>query len=203
MGSSPRPPTRSILDLDEVTIRQAAQQLVPIMEDEVLELGPGLAARLPAGMYMEPWHRFALFIIRTSLGDRPIYFASSGNAASHLGLTPYLIRHGLAFKLHDTVPDPENLETVTELPLSAFTSVTGTYLDHRRTEALANEVFMHRNGLPDEWPRWPWRAVLGIPSYYSWVHYALYAWSTVEEDPENAAHHLERAEAWARLRTIG
>jgi hypothetical protein len=203
MGSSPRPPTRSILDLDEVTIRQAAQQVVPIMEDEVLELGPGLFARMPGGMYMEPWHRFALFIIRTSLGDRPIYFASSGNAAAYLGLTQYLIRHGLAFKLHDTLPDAAALETVTELPPSAFTNVTGTFLDHQRTEALANEVFIHRNGLPDEWPRWPWRAVLGIPSYYSWVHYALYEWSAVVEDRDNAAYHLERAEAWARLRIIG
>ncbi len=203
MESPPRPPTRSILDLDEETIRQAARQLVPIMEDEVLELGPGIAARFPAGMYMEPWHRFALFIIRTALGDRPIYFASSGNAASQLGLTQYLIRHGLAFKLHDSVPDPDALETVVELPLSAFTNVTGTYLDYRRTEALATEVFLHRNGLPDEWPRWPWRAVLGIPSYYSWVHYALYESSLLREDPENAAYHQERAEAWARLRVIG
>jgi hypothetical protein len=200
---SPRAPTRSILALDEVTIRQAAQQLVPILEDEVLELGPGLSARLPAGMYMEPWHRFALFIIRNSLDDRPIYFASSGNAASQLGLTQYLIRHGLAFKLHDTVPDAEEMESVTELPLSAFSSVTGTFMDRRRTEALANEVFMHRSGLPDEWPRWPWRAVLGIPSYYSWVHYALYVSAAEAEDEENATYHLERAEAWARLRGIG
>jgi hypothetical protein len=203
MDSPPGPPTRSILDLDEVTIRQAARQVVPIMEDEVLELAPGLSARLPGGMYMEPWHRFALFIIRTSLGDRPVYFASSGNAASQLGLNQYLIRQGLAFKINDTIPDAETLEGVTELPRSAFTNVTGTFLDHRRTEALANEVFMHRTGLPDEWPRWPWRAVLGIPSYYSWVHYALYEWATVEEDPENAAYHLDRAEAWARLRGIG
>ncbi|MGD2120929.1 MAG: DUF2723 domain-containing protein [Gemmatimonadota bacterium] len=203
MERSPRAPTRSILDLDDALIRQAAQQLVPITENETLELGPGLSAHLPAGMYMEPWHRFALYIIRNSLGDRPVYFASSGNAAARLGLAQYLIRQGLAFKLHDTLPDPEALESVTELPLSTFTGVTGTFLDHRRTEALANEVFMHRDGLPDEWPRWPWRAVLGIPSYYSWVHYALYVSATEEEDDENAAYHLERAEAWARLRGIG
>ena len=31
----------------------------------------------------------------------PIYFASSGNAAYELGLQPYLVRHGLAFKLNN------------------------------------------------------------------------------------------------------
>ena len=59
---------------------------------------------------------------------------------------------------------------------------------------------MHRTGLPDEWPRWPWRAVLGIPSYYSWVHYALYEWALQEENQEVADFQLSRAEAWARLR---
>ena len=128
---------------------------------------------------------------------------SSGNAASHLGLLPYTVRHGLAFKLNPGIPDPETSPGVIELPYSAFTSITGVFLEAERTETLASEVFLHRSGLPDEWALWPWRAVLGIPSYYSWVHYALYQWSTLEEDMENAAYHLDRAEAWARLRVIG
>ena len=63
-------------------------------------LGPGLTARLSGGAYVEPWHQFALSIISTALEDRPIYFASSGNAASELGLTPFIVRQGLAFKLN-------------------------------------------------------------------------------------------------------
>ncbi len=90
-----------------------------------------------------------------------------------------------------------------ELPFSAFSNITGIFLDAQRTRTLASEVFMHRNGLPDEWPRWPWRAVLGIPSYYSWVHYALYQWALLEDDAEEAELNLDRAEAWARLRGAG
>ncbi len=136
----------------------------------------------PGGTYVEPWQQFALAIISTAVGDRPVFFASSGNAAGQLGLTPFLVRQGLAFRLHEGPIDPEAMGEVVELRPSAFTNVTGVYLDARRTQRLASEVFIHRNGLPDEWPRWPWRAVLGIPSYYSWVHYALYEWANMQND---------------------
>ena len=90
-----------------------------------------------------------------------------------------------------------------ELPVSPFTGVTGTYLDLPRTRTLADEVFLHRSGLPDEWAWWPWRAVLGIPGYYSWVHYALHESAKARGNQEEADHHLNRAEAWARLRSTG
>jgi hypothetical protein len=195
-----QPPTRPILTLDDVTIDRVAQTVVPIQEDRAIDLGSGLTARLSGGGYVEPWHQFALSIISTALGDRPIYFASSGNAASELGLTPYVVRQGLAFKLNQGPPNPDEVEGLVALPMSPFTSVTGQYLDAPRTRTLATEVFMHRNGLPDEWPRWPWRAVLGIPSYYSWVHYSLYEWAMANEDQEEAEFQMGRAEAWAMLR---
>ncbi|MBT8395854.1 MAG: DUF2723 domain-containing protein [Gemmatimonadetes bacterium] len=200
MDGPVRLPTRSILELDDVTIQQTSQTLLPLMEDQTVQLGPGIAARIPGGSYIEPWQRFALAIVSASLGDRPVYFASSGNAAAYLGLTPYLIRQGLAFKLNETIPDPAIQENVTELPQTPFTGVTGTFLDHQRTDVLSTEVFIHRTGLPDEWPRWPWRAVMGIPSYYSWIHYALYEWALLEGDQEKAEYELGRAEAWGRLR---
>jgi hypothetical protein len=169
----------------------------------VVPLSHGLSAQLTGGTYIEPWHQFALAIVSSALGDRPVYFASSGNAAGNLGLTPFLIRQGLAFRLNEGVPDVEAMEGVVELPYSSFSNVTGIFLDIQRTETLASQVFMHRNGLPDEWPRWPWRAVLGIPSYYSWVHYALYQGALLEDNTEGAEHHMGRAEEWARLRAIG
>jgi hypothetical protein len=203
MEASPRPPTRSILTLDDGTIERVAQTLVPLSEDRVVNLGMGLTARLAGGAYVEPWHQFALSIISSSLGDRPVYFASSGNAASALGLNPYLVRQGLAFRLNEGPVDPEGSDTVVELPYSAYTGVTGLFIDADRTRTLAEDVFIHRTGLPDEWPRWPWRAVLGIPSYYSWVHYALYEWALSSGDQEEADYQLGRAEAWAALRSRG
>jgi len=201
MSTPPRTPTRSILSLDDATIERVSQTLVPIRDDQEVDLGLGVSAQLPGGSYIEPWQQFALSIISTALGDRPIYFASSGNAASQLGLTPFLVRQGLAFRLNEGPPDPQNSQSIVALPASPFTTVTGLYLDGPRTDLLARQVFLHRSGLPDQWPRWPWRAVLGIPSYYSWVYYALYEWALLKGDQEGEEYNMGRAEAWARLRT--
>jgi hypothetical protein len=194
-----RPPTRSILRLDDATIARAAQTVVPVREDRTVDLGMGVTALLRSGSLIYPWHQFALSIISNSLGDRPIYFASSGNAAGDLGLTPFLIRQGVAYRLNPGLPDPELLEGVEEMSLSPMTSVTGMWLDVERTRKLAWEVFLHRGGLPDAWPHWPYRAVLGVPSYYAWVHYSLYQAAVQGEREEEALENMDRAEAWARL----
>ena len=73
------------------------------------------------------------------------------------------------------------------------------WLDVERTRKLAWEVFMHRGGLPDGWSHWPYRAVLGVPSYYAWVHYSLYQAATQAEREAEAVENMDRAEAWARL----
>jgi hypothetical protein len=197
-----RPPVRSILALDDETIDRVALTVVPLNEPRAVDLGQGITAQISGTGYIEPWHQFALSIISTALTDRPVYFASSGNAATHLGLTPYVVRHGLAFKLNIGIPNPEVSPNIVELPYSAFTSVTGIFVDEERTQTLASEVFIHRNGLPGEWTLWPWRAVMGIPSYYSWVHYALFEAADLEGDSVRAEHHMGQVEAWARLRGI-
>jgi len=194
-----RPPTRSILRLDDATIARAAQTVVPVREDRTIDLGMGVTALLRNGSLIYPWHQFALSIISNSLGDRPVYFASSGNAAGDLGLTPFLIRQGVAYRLNPGVPDPEVLEGVEEMSVSPMTSVTGMWLDVERTRKLAWEVFIHRGGLPDSWRHWPYRAVLGVPSYYAWVYYSLYQAAVQGEREGEAMENMERAEAWARL----
>jgi hypothetical protein len=196
-----RPPTRSILNLDDSQILQAASGVIPLREDQTVDLGFGVTGLLRGETLVYPWHQFALSIIRGSLGDRPIYFASSGNAAYDLGLTPFLIRQGVAYRLNTGLPDPEAMEGVEELALSPLTSVTGMWLDVERTRTLAWEVFIHREGLPDEWALWPYRAVLGVPSYYAWVHYSLYQAATQGGREEEALENMDRAEAWARLGT--
>jgi hypothetical protein len=194
-----RKPSRTILALDDATIARVAQAVVPLREERTVDLGRGVSAHFPEGTYLYPWHQFALAIISNSLGDRPIYFASSGSAAQSLGLSPFLIRQGLAYRLNSGIPDPEAMPDVAELELSPMTSVTGVWLDVERTRTLAFEVFQHRSGLPDAWPRWPYRAVMGVPSYYTWVHYALYQAASEAGREDEAALNMNRAEAWARL----
>jgi len=192
-------PTRSILELDDQTIDRVSGTVVPLRESRTVALGQGVSAQLEGGVYLYPWHQYALSIISSSLGDRPIYFASSGSAANDLGLTPFLIRQGLAYKLNAGLPDPDTMEGVEALSVSSMSSVTGLWLDVERTRTLAWEVFIHRGGLPEGWPRWPYRAVLGVPSYYAWVHYSLYQAAVEGGRADEAEENMRLAEIWARL----
>jgi hypothetical protein len=193
------PPVRSILALDDATIERVARTVVPLQEAREVPLGRGVTAVLRSGSYLYPWHQFALAVISNSLGDRPVYFASSGNAADALGLTPYAVRQGLAYKLNPGLPDPETQPELVRLEPTPLTGVTGTWLDQERTRTLTWEVFQHRSGLPEAWSHWPHRAVLGVPSYYAWVHYALYQAAAQGEEEEAAERNLRQAEEWARL----
>jgi hypothetical protein len=192
-------PTRSILALDSATIDRIALTRTPLREDRAVDLGFGITARLRAGTYIEPWHQFALAIISASLGDRPLYFAASWSGADQLGLRPYVVRQGLAFKINAGPLDSESGEGIIGLPSSPYTGITGLWLDVDRTQTLVWDVFIHRGGLPEGWDSWPDRAVRGIPSYYSWAHFALQEWATQSNLDEEVRRNREKAEAWAVL----
>ncbi len=192
-------PSRPIHLLDDELIDRVAETVVPLREDQAVPLPFGMTALLRGGTYIEPWHQFALAIISNSLGDRPIYFASSGNAAERLGLRDYVVRQGLAFKLNEGVPDPDADERISELPDTRFLHLTGRWLDVDRTRTLAWDVFIYRDGLPFGWEYWPHRAVTGIPSYYSLAYFSLQEWARGAGLEEEAARHGEQADAWALL----
>lgn len=191
------PPSRPVLTLSDEQIGQVAASYVPIEETQNLRLGE-VVARIEAGAYLAPWQQFALNLINESIGERPIYFASSGNAASSLGLQPYLVRHGLAFKLHNGSLE-ETGGDVVELEDSPYISVTGDWVDVPRTRTLLEDVFVHRSGIPDEWSHWPDLATIGIPNYYSWGYLALTQAAVQRNDAELIDHYQARAEAWAEL----
>jgi hypothetical protein len=96
-------PTRSIIPLTDEQILQVSRSYVPIEQSLQLTLGE-VTTILPAGELLSPWQQFALNLIGESIDERPIYFASSGNAAATLGLSSYLIREGLAFRLSNGPP---------------------------------------------------------------------------------------------------
>ena len=193
-----RPPERSIIALDDEQIARVAGQYVPIEQDMQLALG-NMNATFPAGDLLEPWRQFALNLINDSIGDRPIYFASSGNAASSLGLRDYLVREGLAFRLHNGTLAADEARAIVPMNESAFSPVTGDWVDVDRTETLFEEVFVHRGGLPDDWRYWPDRSTLGIPSYYAWGYIALAQAALQRSDTDALARYQERAEAWSQL----
>lgn len=197
-----RPPTRSVFhDLDDETVGKVATSYFPLEEARQMNLGP-LVATMAAEQYMYPWHQFALAAIARSLGDRPVYFASSGSAgaASTFGLRYHLVRQGLAFRLWPG--DPAELESQgvrRNTDTSALAGVVGPWLDVERTRVLAEDVFVHRGGLPDEWNYWPDGSTVGIPNYYAWVFLGLYQDALRQNDEEAANRFAERWEAWTQL----
>jgi hypothetical protein len=192
------PPTRTAFDLDDDTIERVAGSYSVLREARSFRLG-NMAATLPAGQILLPWHQFALSAINASLGDRPVYFASTTNAFEALGLTPYLIREGLAFRVFNGDIGEEAPEGVVRMEYSPLSSVVGDWLNVPRTETLIWDVFVHRGGIPDDWSFWPDRSTLGIPNYYAWAHFALAQAAQQRGDEEQLARNRERAEAWALL----
>lgn len=200
-----RPPTRSVFhELDDETVGQVAQSLVPLEEARQMNVGP-LVATMTAEQYMYPWHQFSLAAIARSIGDRPVYFASSGSAgaASAFGLRYHLVRQGLAFRLWPGDPAELASQGVRgNTDTSALAGVVGPWLDMERTRVLAEEVFVHRGGLPDEWEYWPDGSTIGIPNYYAWVFLGLYQDAVRQNDEEAANRFAERWEAWVQLATL-
>ena len=191
-------PIKSLLALEDTVIDQVASPAGYFSMEEARDfrLGP-VVARIDGGTIIFPWQQFALSIIQNSIDDRPIYFASSGNAARSLGLSPYLVRQGVAFKLNPGPPDlsPENV--LMDDP--SLVPVTGPWLDDSRTRTLVDEVFMHRGGIPDGWMHWPDRSTIGIPYYYTWAYAALVQSALQAGDPDGAAPYEERLVAWQTL----
>jgi len=193
-----RAPTKSIMPLDDETIERVARSYAEVPEDRVLLMG-NVRAELRGGQYLMPWQQYALTLINHVIDERPIYFASSGNAASSLGVNDYLVRQGLAFRLHNGAV-PESLPAgVVPMPAGGYTPVTGSWVDLARTTTLVDEVFMHRSGIPDEWDHWPDQATIGIPNYYAWVYLALLQAAVQSNDQEAIALYQARAEAWTIL----
>ena len=77
--------------------------------------------------------------------------------------------------------------------------VTGPWLDVERTAKLVESVFVHRSGIPDEWPHWPDRSTIGIPNYYAWAYAALAQVALQAGDRELQASYEERLRAWENL----
>ena len=192
-------PTIPAIPLTDEEIEQLSVSYIRVPDDQrSLQIG-NVVATLPAGMTLLPWHQYALRLIIQSIGSRPIYFASSGNAAAELGVSQYLVRHGLAFKLSNGPPTEGGLEGVMQMAPSAYSAVVGPWVDIPRTEALIDNVFMHRTGIPDDWSHWPDRATVGIPNYYAWGYLSLVQAAIQANDQEMLQRYQERAEAWTIL----
>jgi hypothetical protein len=194
------PPTRSALvGLSDAAIDSIAGQVFNSgPEPTSVDLGP-VRATLPPNILIQPWHRIALSVIANSIGERPIYFASSGGASSTLGLDGYNVRQGLAFRLYPGNPATDTTGAIEAMPPTAqFTPYTGFWVDMTRTERLMADVFVHRGGIPD-WDHWPDHSTVGIPNYYAWAYLGLLQGSMNRNDAQAVDRWRTEAEAWTEL----
>jgi hypothetical protein len=195
-----RPPTKSIMPLSDEDIGRVARMVVPLQNNSQIQLG-NVLAMLEGGSSLMPWQQYALTLINEVIDERPIYFASSGNAATSLGVNGYLVRQGLAFRLHNGPLEEQGAEGLVEMESTPYAGVIGAWVDVPRTRTLLDEVFVHRTGIPDDWSHWPDVATIGIPNYYAWTYLALTQAAIQNSDKEAIETYQARAAAWTSLGT--
>jgi hypothetical protein len=139
-------------DMDRVTGGTASTDLT-------LPLN-GVAVQYPAGTYLDRGDQLTLAMIRDSIEERPIYFATPSGILGRLGLEPWAVRHGLAAKLLPRDLDgPQPADLVQSSP-----AVGGDWFDARRSLALMEEVYSYR-GFENR-KVWADRSTLNIPWYF-------------------------------------
>ena len=195
-GPGRRPPTRSIIQLDSAQIDAVAGSAFPVRENQEFTAG-GIMTIIPAGTFFLPSDVFLAHIIGTAIDDRPIFFASTTQAYQKLGLTPFLVRQGVAYRLNDG--PPEQGAGIVEVRDPSAALVSGRFVDLARTDSLLWTDFVHREGFPDNKEFWVDESTQGIPFYYGSAHVAAAQAHLALQDTTSARRHMLRAEQWYRL----
>jgi hypothetical protein len=187
---NPARPTKSILPLSDAQIDAIMVSAVPLPEDVIFE-ARGMQATIPGQRYLTPADQLMLTIIKEAWGDRPIFFASTGDAHRQLGLGPFVTRTGLAYRL--TTPQ-EAQRFLAMPPDNPYYSILGAYVDVDRHRRLVWETFQYGN-LIDR-PVWPDDATRGFPTYYANAHLALAQAEGMLGNQPAADRNIQRTEAW-------
>jgi hypothetical protein len=194
-----RVPTRSIIPFDDAKIQEIANTAPFVVQDPLVVQAGRIQATVGQGKVLVPADLFLASILTTSIDDRPIYFATTTQAFENLSLGGFLIRQGVAFKLHNGPVDPALQPGVYALPQSPMSMIMGPFIDLPRTDSLLWNTYVHSNGFPDRWTRWVDAATQGIPIYYAYTHYsAAQAHAPLGQEAE-VQRHVKRADVWMGL----
>ena len=167
-----KPPTRSILPIDDTQITQIANTAPFRLPSNQVFRTAGIETVIPENEVMLPADMFLGYIVTNSLGDRPIYFATTTQAYDELRLGNYILRQGVAYKLMPGPIQPDLAKGIYPMP-EDYAAYFGPFLDVTRTEHLVNTVFVHHDGFPDKFGAWVDAATQQIPLYYGYVHLGL------------------------------
>ncbi len=196
-------PTRSIIpiteaEIDELMATFSASPGSFVIREPMQLTADKLEFTVPPNQLLSPADVFLLQIVQTAIADRPVYFASTTQAYESVGLTPYLIRQGLALKLSNG-PVEVNPEAGIHRVPAEFAAYFGNHVDLPRTDALLWDVFLHRGGIPDRWGQWVDVATRSFPTYYGYTHMMAAQLHAELGNEAEANRHLERFEAWIEL----
>ena len=175
------PPTGPITAADPARL-DAVQGV--ILESDATVTFPELAVTYPAGTELNRSHQLALSIIRDSIDERPIYFASSAGMMSELGLERWGVRHGLVTKFEPRPLDEPGGEGIVQ----TSPGFGGEWFDYPRSMRLYREVYSFR-GLRER-AVWSDRATLNIPWYYYLLSLQLADVSDLRGEPDELIEQL-------------
>ncbi|HSL70236.1 MAG TPA: DUF2723 domain-containing protein [Longimicrobiales bacterium] len=194
-----RKPTKSIMPLSIEQIEELANTYPFQTQQAQVFRVRGIETVVPAGVVMLPADLFMGHIISQSLGDRPIYFATTTQAFEELNLGSFLIRHGVAYKLNDGPVQADPAKGLVAMPSNEMAAIAGPYVDLQRTETLLSDIFVHREGFPEEWNQWVDAATQNIPYYYFATHLITAQAYQLRGDTARAEQHARIAEKWGEL----
>ena len=193
-------PTKSILPLSDEQIDQVTNN-PPFRMGENREFRAGnIQSVIPADEVMLPADILLGYIITNSIGDRPIFFATTTQAFDELRLGGQVLRQGVAFKLVNGPIVPDNKTIFTNM--EQFAGATGPYTDLPRTAELAHNVFVHHKGFPDDFKAWVDIATQQIPLYYAYTHLSLMTGYSMVGDSVQAEKEAKQYERFVRLSNV-
>jgi hypothetical protein len=194
---NPRYPTMSILPISDAEIDQTTARGYIELPEMVAFEARGIRAGFGPGTMLQAADQFILAIVKQAWGDRPVYFAATTNSHSRLGLDPYAVRQGVAFKLM-TPQEMQQPGIVGFPPDDRFTPMFGNSIDIERTSTLLWDTFQHHD--LQEKAHWVDGSTRGIPTYYGWAHYALAsALSGTTADSARIQRNVTEVEKWMEL----
>jgi len=203
-GLDIKKPTRSILSMsdqqiDSIPLIYMSNPYQFALQKPFQFKADSLSVTIPGNRILLPSDVFMVNILRTAMGDRPVYYATTTQAYNRFGLDNDLIRQGVAFELSDG-PVPAQTDTnIVALP-SRYGGLTGRFLDYPRTRRLMDSVFVHQSpGIPTGWTKWVDMSTENIPAYYGYTFYALTMGASLRGDTIQAKQFADSADAWLRL----
>jgi hypothetical protein len=194
-----RVPRHSILDLPDAEIDRISTNAF-ISPAATFSAG-AITSDVREGTEILPADIFLAQIIKSSIEDRPIYFALTSNGYQSLQLQDHLLQQGVAYKLVNDV-----LKQDAALGIVDVSPVTGTngphFVDVPRTDVLVSKVFVHHAGFPDRWNHWTDAASEQVPLFYAAAYRALVYSYAVMGDTARAQQIVGDARRFERLANV-